>query len=177
MRTSCLALLAVAALASRASAEEKERLSFDSIPAGPPAWKTEPLSSMLHLAQFRLKGKEGDAQLIVYRLVHDKAPANAERWREQFVPPEGKTVDDMTTYSVVTVGGKKATRMDVSGAWKPDVFDRFNLAADEKPKLNYKLVVITFAPADASFQIRLVGPGCTIDEHLKEFDDWLKAFK
>src|SRR5260370_25295769 len=141
MWKSCLALLAGAALAFSARGEGTDRvINLEGVPAPPPAWKAEPPVSMLHLAQFRLKGKEGDAQLVLHRIVGGNAPAdNVERWREQFVPPDGQALDDLTTYGAITVGGTKATRLDVGGTWKPA---RFDLGAGDKAKLNYKTVVI-----------------------------------
>jgi hypothetical protein len=173
MRTSCPALLAAALLTGAVAAEEKERIRLENVAAPPPAFQTESPTSMLHVAQYRLKGPQGDAQLLLYRNVHDPK-RTVEGWMGQFTPPKGRTLDDVTRFSVATVAGHKATRLEMSGTWEGRHFD---IGEGKGPQDGYKMVVICFERDDALFQIRLVGPACTVDGHLKEFDDWIKAFR
>jgi hypothetical protein len=188
MRAACFALLAGAVLALNGGAAEQKGtvVDLDGIKATAPAsWKTEEPSNKMRFAQFRLKGKgEGqDAELVIFKGLGGGAKQNVERWKGQFLPPEGKTIDDVSKVSDIKFKAvrwyapdKMATRLEVSGTYKFK-FPPFDPNAKEEKKANYKMVAIYFEGPEDIYQIKLTGPAKTVDEHLKEFDDWVKAFK
>jgi len=68
-----------------------------------------------------------------------------------------------------TVGGHRALRLEISGTLQVEPLD------EGRTKANYKMVSLHVEERGARYQIRLLGPACTVDAHLKEFDDWLRA--
>jgi len=184
-RASSLALLGGVILAVGACAEEKRTVAeekgavvdLDGIKAPAPAsWKEEAPSNKMRFAQFRLPGKDGDAELVIFKGLGGGAKQNVERWKGQFIPPEGKTADDVAKVSDITIGGKKAVRLDISGTYKFKAAP-FDPNAKEERKPHYKMVAIYFDGPQDVYQIKLTGPEKVVDGHLKEFDDWIKAFK
>src|SRR5579875_2574113 len=64
----------------------------------PSDWKEEAPSNRMRFMQFRLpkKGEDPyDAELVIFRNISGTAQENIKRWKEQFSPPEGKTIDDV----------------------------------------------------------------------------------
>jgi gluconolactonase len=178
-RASCFALLAGFLAVGSAAAEEKGTVvDLDGIKSTTPAsWQVEPPANKMRFAQFRIKGKDGeDAELVIFKGLGGGVKQNVERWKGQFIAPEGKTIDDVSKVSEITLGGKKATRLDISGTYKFKAAP-FDPNSKEERKPGYKMVAIYFDGPEDVYQIKLTGPAKTVDEHLKEFDDWIKAFK
>jgi hypothetical protein len=185
-RASSLALLAGLVLSVSACAEQKGTVAeekgtvvdLDGIKAAAPAsWKEEAPSNKMRFAQFRIKAKEGDdAELVIFKGLGGGAKQNVDRWKGQFIPPEGKTADDVAKVSDIMIGGKKAVRLDISGTYKFKAAP-FDPNSKEERKPHYKMVAIYFDGPQDVYQIKLTGPEKVVDEHMKEFDDWIKAFK
>src|SRR5437016_4463083 len=83
-------------------------------------WKTEKPANRLRSFQFKLPGAPDhpDAELIVMPESSPDAEKNFPRWKAQFVPPEGKTVDDISKATKWDVPGATVNVLDVSGTWK-----------------------------------------------------------
>src|SRR5262245_46262001 len=64
----------------------------------PAAWKEEPVTDKLRYKQFRLpkvKDDKEDAVILMYRGIGGSADANLKRWKDMFLPPEGKKLDEV----------------------------------------------------------------------------------
>src|SRR5690606_38101055 len=64
----------------------------------PEEWEVRPPSSDMRLAELVIPGPGGDAELAVFRFPGGAGgvQANIDRWKGQFQPPEGKSIDDVT---------------------------------------------------------------------------------
>src|SRR5438552_865322 len=108
--------------AGKARAGDKEgEVSLDGLKSAVPgAWKQEEPASRMRFAQFRLpraKDDKAEAQVIIFRGLGGSARQNVDRWKAQFVPPEGKKIDDVARVQEMKVGGHPATYLDVSGTY------------------------------------------------------------
>jgi hypothetical protein len=166
-----------------ATGEDKEKgtvVTLDGMKSRTPAdWKEERPSNRMRFAQFRLpkKGEDkDDAQLVIFKGLGGEAKANVKRWKEQFLPPEGKTIDEVAKVEEIKIGGHPATYVDVQGTYlfKAAPFDP-NAKAEKKP--NYRMLAIHFEGPSDIYHIKLTGPAKTIEAYKKGFDDWLKNFK
>ena len=86
----------------------------------PTDWKEEEPSNRMRYLQFRLpkKGDDKDnAELIVFKGLGGDAQANVKRWKDQFVPPEGKTIDEAAKVEEIKIGGHPATYLDMRGSY------------------------------------------------------------
>src|SRR5262249_35124133 len=85
----------------------------------PDDWVVEKPANRLRYLQFRLPKVEGDAvdaELVVSKAIGGSPEANVKRWKDQFMPPAGKTVDDISKVTQFKMGkGKEAWYLDISG--------------------------------------------------------------
>jgi hypothetical protein len=145
----------------------------------PASWKEEEPQNRMRLAQFRLPKVDGDkrdAEVIIFRGIGGSAEANVNRWKNQFIPPEGKTLDDVAKVSKMKVGDADVTYLDVHGTYKFKA-QPFNPNAKEERLPDYRLVGVVFDTKEAPYHIRLVGPAKTVAHYKAGFDSWLKGFK
>src|SRR5271170_4195424 len=76
----------------------------------PASWKAGSPTSEMRMYQFVLPKADGDpldAELIVFFFGKGGGggiDANVQRWKEKFLPPEGKKIDDVTKVDKFKVG-------------------------------------------------------------------------
>jgi hypothetical protein len=177
-----LACAAVAFATSAARAEQSSVVDLGGLKSKAPAdWKAQKPSSAMRLYHFRVPHAEGDsddAEMIVFffREGGGSADANVDRWKKMFVPPEGKSIDDVSKVEKMKVADSDVTYLDVHGSYrmKKRPFDP-NEKGELKP--DYRLIGVVFETKNGPYYIRFVGPEKTLEQHKKDFDDWLKAFK
>jgi hypothetical protein len=143
----------------------------------PPEWKEEETASRMRLMQFRLPRVDGDpndAELVIYKNLGGSAQENVKRWKGQFLPPSGKSIDDVATVKEIKIGGDEATYVDVSGTYNPPPFDP-TYKGERQP--DFRMLAIHFKGPENLYHIKLIGPAKTVEHYKKGFDDWLKGFK
>jgi hypothetical protein len=180
MRAAAVALLL--ALPLLAAADDKPVVvKLGKLTATAPAgWVTEKPSNRLRSYQFKVpgeKGGPGDAELSVMPESDPKAEKVFPRWKATFVPPEGKTVDDVS--KVTKIDGVKGTRidvLDVTGTWKYKERP-FDPKSKEELKDDYRVVWVIVADDDEASHVRLSGPRETVDKAYPELEKMLKALK
>ena len=183
-RLSSLALFA-AVLASGgsrpplAAADDGTPVKVNKMTATAPAgWKSEKPANRLRSYQFKLPGAagRGDAELVVMPESSPDVAKNFPRWKAQFVPPEGKTADDLGTTKKLDVPGATVDVLDVSGTWK--YRERpFDPKSKEEIRDDYRVVWVVVADKDEATHLRLSGPRETVEKHSAEFEKWVKSLK
>ena len=100
---------------------------------------------------------------------------NIKRWKGQFQPPEGKSIDDVAKLDKFKVGKVEIVYLDIEGTYlfKPP----FDPNAKAKAFPDYRRFGVIFASDNGPYFITLTGPAKTIAQHKKGFDEWLKGFK
>jgi hypothetical protein len=179
-----LALLSVGALAfaagSRAGEGKGTEVDFDGLRSrAPAAWKKEATKGGLRFAQFRLPKKgddKADAEVVIFKGIGGSAKANIDRWKGMFIPPKGKTIDEVSSVKEMKVGKVKVQVLDILGTYKynPQPFNP-NSKTENRP--GYRMIGVVFDGPENVYHIRLVGPEGTVTHYQKGFDEWLKAFK
>src|SRR5262249_47963631 len=74
----------------------------------PAAWIAEKPSSSMRRAQYRVPGKAGDGECVVFYFGPGQGgdpKSNAARWAEQFTLADGKPADGAMKTSTIEVGG------------------------------------------------------------------------
>jgi len=190
-RTAWLVVLTFAALGCGvgtgvSAADEKKSegkgvvVSMDGLQSRAPAdWKEEAPANRMRYAQFRLpkaKGDEHDAELIIFKGLGGSAEANIKRWKEQFQPPAGKTIDDVAKVEPVKVGDRPAAYLDVRGTYLFKA-QPFNPNAKVERRPDYRMLAVHLDGKNDVYHIKLTGPANTVTRYKQGFDDWLKAFK
>ena len=144
----------------------------------PAGWQSEKPANRLRSYQFKLpgeKGGPGDAELVVMQ--SGKASKEFPRWKAGFVPPDGKTVDDISKVRKID-GPKGATidLLDVAGTWRYKAAP-FDPKSKEELKDDYRVVWVVVADDEETNQLRLSGPRETVDKYYPGFEKFLKALK
>jgi hypothetical protein len=164
------------------SADDKKGtvVDLDGLKSTAPAdWKEEEPSNRMRYAQFKLPPKEGDkepAELVIFKGLGGSSKQNIQRWKDQFVPPDGKTIDDVSKVAEFKVKGQDAFYLDVAGTYKFK-FPPFDPNAKEQRKANYRMLAIHFEGPKEVYHIKLTGPAKTVEAAKKGFEEWFKAFK
>jgi hypothetical protein len=132
--------------------------------------------------QFSVPKAEGDprdADIIIFHFGQSgggTAVANVARWKAMFVPPEGKTIDDVAKVDQFKVGAVDVTAVDIQGTYK--FKERpFDPDAPVEMRPATRLIGIIFPTAQGTYYVRFIGPAKTIAAHKQDFDGWLKSFK
>ncbi len=128
----------------------------------PKEWEKGTPSSGMRAAQWVLPGPGGDAELVIYYAPGGMGDAaqNIARWKGQFQPPEGKTLDDITKTETKKAGGLEVTSVDVTGRFVAAVMP----GADEKhDEANYRMLAAIVEGTKDPFYFKAVGPQKTMD--------------
>jgi hypothetical protein len=172
------------ALGGLASDDSKGTLvEIDGVQSQTPAdWTPKGSTSKFRIKEFELTAAKGDstnANLTIFFFGEGSGGSiddNVKRWKTMFVPPEGKTVDQVSKLENKKINGIDVAYFEISGSYKYKArpFDQ-----SEQPQLrpNYRMIDIIMETKKGPYFIRLVGPAATVEHHKKAFDDWLNAFK
>jgi hypothetical protein len=179
-----LAALAAGAAANRqATADDKKEegvvVQLDNLKSRAPAdWKEEKATSKMRFKQFRLpkvKDDPYDAELVLFQDLGGSAEENVARWKGQFMPPKGKSIDDVSKVAVIKIGGLPATFLDVEGIYLYK--DPSNFKDPGEKRAEYRMLAIHFKAPEHLYHLKLTGPARTVEHYKKGFDEWIKAFK
>jgi hypothetical protein len=153
-------------------AEKAAELSF----AVPKEWETLPVASPMRIAQFVVPGPGGDAEMVVFRFAGGAGgvDANIARWKGQFVPPEGKTVDDITKTSSFEAGTLKVTLVDITGHYKAPERPGSTTMVDEDDQ---RMIAAIVEGSGDAFFFKLFGANKTVELWAKAYEDGLRAAK
>jgi hypothetical protein len=146
----------------------------------PAAWKESGPANPMRLKQFTIPGKDGEAELVVFFFGQGQGgdtQANIDRWKKQFTPPDGKTLEQVSKISPLKVSAKgaKATMVDVNGTYmfKARPMD----PGPGEPRANYRMLAVVFETPGGNYYLKLTGPAKTVEGAKKPFEGWIKNFK
>jgi hypothetical protein len=167
-------------LASAALGQAQTDVQLDNLRSKTPAgWKAQEPSSKFRQYQFMLPKADGDtedAELYVTDFGGGGLEANIGRWKGMFVPPEGKSIEDVTKIEKFKVGNAEAVLVDVQGTYKTK-FPPFAPNAKEIIKPSYRRINVVINGPEKQYFLILSGPQATIAKHHKDFESWVKSFK
>lgn len=168
-------------LAASARGDDKgTEVKIGTLKATTPAdWKKEKPANNLRSYQFKLPGEKdhADADLAVFPESHPNPDKSFPKWKASFIPPEGKTIDDISKTGKWDVKGATVTYLDISGGtWK---FKERPQDPTSKEMLldNYRVIWVIVAEKDEATHIRLSGPAVSVDKQFKAFEGWVKSLK
>jgi hypothetical protein len=170
----------VTALLVLALAADPTPIAINALKAAPPAeWVVEKPANRLRSAQFKLKsGTEGtaDGEVNVMPESNPKTDVLFPRWKATYIPPDGKTLDDVAKESTFKVGPATVTLLDVSGTWKYRERPQ-DPKSKEELKPEYRTVWAVVAEKDACTHLRLSGPQAVVAKEYDAFAAMLKGMK
>jgi hypothetical protein len=144
----------------------------------PSDWKNEKPANRLRSYQLKLPGEKDhpDAEIAIYPEINPNPDKNFPKWKATFVPPDGKTIDDISKTGKWDVKGATVTFLDVTGTWKyrerpQDPTSKEMLLED------FRVVWVIVAEKEEASYIRLSGPTVSVDKQFKAFESWVKSLK
>lgn len=144
--------------------------------AVPKEWEKGQASSPMRMAQYTLPGPGGDAELVVYRFKGGAGGVdeNVARWKGQFQPPEGKSIDDVSKVETVDVGDLKVTMVDISGHFVAAVRPGAPAKHDEP---DYRMLAAIVEGSGDPFFLKATGPAKTLEVWAAPFRTMVEALK
>ncbi len=179
MRWSALIGLLIASAAVAADPKPVD-VKFGKLSATAPAgWKSEKVANRLRSHQFKLASplKDfADAEVIAMPDSNPDPAKSFPRWKESFVPPEGKTADDSAKVSKFEVNGMTVHVLDITGSWK--FKERpFDPSSKEVLKPEYRVIWAIVIVGDDATHLRLSGPMAVVEKFQPDFEKWIKSAK
>ena len=154
------------------------KLGTLSAPA-PAEWKSEKPANLLRSHQFKLPAGDpglADAEVAVYKEGSPKVEAKFAEWKATFVPPSGKTLDDVTKTAKWDLPGAAAHVLDVSGTWKFRERPR-DPKSKEEIRPEYRAVWVIVLQGEEVTHVRFSGPEKVVAKHYPAFEKWVKSAK
>lgn len=148
----------------------------------PESWVLQKPDNKFRIWQFSVPaagGDKKDAELIVFYFGPGSggtAKANIERWKGQFEPPQGKSIDDVSKVSEKKIGDTPITYVDINGTYLYK-FPPFAPNAKVTPMPDYRRLAVVFDSKKGPYFITLTGPAKTVEANRTSFDNWLAGFK
>ena len=131
----------------------------------PEGWTSEPPSSSMRAAQYRIPGEGGDASLVVYYFGQGQGGPvedNFARWVGQM-----QQTRDKAKTETLTVNGMPVTLLDVSGTYSGDM-----MGGTPTPQPNSRMRAGVIETPKGNYFIKMVGPEKTVTR----WDDAFVAF-
>ena len=178
-----LLLLTGVLLAGLAVADDTKgtKVTFGDYSSTTPAeWVKERPASTMRFGQFRLpkvKDDKDDAVIVLFKGITGTAEQNIERWKGEFTPPKGKSIDDVSKVTKMKIDGHPATRLEITDGTFSVSPRPFDPSAKKVAKPGYRMVGIQFDGPDTIYHIKMTGPAKTIEHYTKGFDKWIEGFK
>ena len=156
--------------------QEPDAITF----APPPAWKSEPVSSSLRKAQYRLpgaKGPESDGLMVVFYFGQGQGGSvdlNIDRWKGMFSTADGKPVPDSAAQRESReVNGMKVTTLDVTGRY----VDPMAGSAGPAPKSDSRMLSAVIETPQGLWFFKGVGSVETMSAQTENFKKFVDSIK
>ena len=142
-------------------------------------WKSVPPRSNMLEAELKIPRVEGDSEdgRLTIMGAGGSIQANIDRWKSQFVQPDGSDTADKTKQENKTISGQTVHLVDITGTFMDSVGGPFS----GKPKVkreNYRmLAAIIQTDANGNYFVKFYGPKATIDKNADHFKSMIESLK
>ncbi|HJQ69295.1 MAG TPA: hypothetical protein VKA70_09995 [Blastocatellia bacterium] len=146
----------------------------------PAAWVSEPSTSSMRVAQYRLPRADGDAEdasLILYYFGQGQGgstQANLDRWIGQMQQPGGGPSKEKAKTEKTTVNGMDVTLLDVSGTYTAEMTPG---SGNQQNKPGFRMRAAVIETPKGAYFVKLVGPEKTVARWDAEFMSFVRSFE
>ena len=144
----------------------------------PEAWLDEAPANAMRQAQYRVPGEAGDGLCVVYYFGAGQGgdpQANAERWAEQFVQPDGSSSRDVLKTEQITVNGLETLMVEVTGTYREGGMNMTGTPEEQRPD-QMLLGAIVQGP-DSNWFFKFTGPAETLRAEKAQFEGLVKSVR
>jgi len=142
----------------------------------PKSWISEPPANAMRRAQYKVPGKGGDAECVVFYFGPGQGgdpQSNAQRWGSQFVNPDGSPAVSALKTRSTDVGGMKVTYVETKGTYLEGTM----AGTDVAKRPNYALLGAIVEGPDANWFVKLTGPEATVSAQHDAFESMIGSMK
>jgi hypothetical protein len=142
----------------------------------PKTWVSEPPTSSMRRAQYRIPGPAGAGECVVFYFGPGQggdAETNAGRWADQFEQPDGTSSRKALKTKAVEVNGIKVTLTEITGIYRGGMPG--GPAAPTRP--DYMLLGAIARGPDANWFFKATGPKATMEANRAAFDAMVRSFR
>ena len=135
----------------------------------PSRWISEPPSSSMRRAQYRISGSGGDAECVVFYFGPGQggdAKANVVRGADQFTQPDGRPSPEVLETREIEVNGVRVLMSEVTGIYSGGMA----MAGQRKTLPGYMLLGAVAAGPDANWFFKFTGPQATVEAERAAFE-------
>jgi hypothetical protein len=146
----------------------------------PTGWVSEPPSSSMRVAQYKLPKVEGDSEdatLTLYFFGSGQGGSvsdNVDRWINQMQQPDGSPSKDKAKTETLNVNGLKVTMVDVSGTYTAQMSPGSDSRHNDR---NQRLRAAVVETPKGNYFAKLIGPEKTVAHWDQSFVDYIKSFE
>ena len=148
-----------------------------SVPLGKDWVKERPSSSMrAGQAQLPAPAQDGQAaEMVVFHFPGGGSiAANVNRWKNQFVKPDGMSEADFARQSSTTADTLPVTLLQVQGRY---IGSRMPGRPAPKPIADARMIAAIIETSKGPYFIKITGPRGTVDHHQKAIDSMIQGLK
>jgi hypothetical protein len=141
----------------------------------PADWEEQQPRSAMRRAQYRVPGEAGDAECVVFYFGPGQggAPmANAERWADQFIQPDGSSSHEALVTEQIVVDGIPVLLSEVTGTYSGGMA---MAGGPAKSLEGYMLLGAIAEGPDANWFFKLTGPQATVAEQKAAFRGMMES--
>lgn len=140
-------------------------------------WKRKKPRSNIIAHEFSTKPAKGDEKpgRITVMAAMGSIDANIARWKKQFVPPEGKSADDIAKVSKTEKDGATFHVVDISGTYLDQPKGPFGPKVEQA---GYRMLgAIVSVKDEGQFFLKFYGPKKTVDAEEKAFREFVNSLR
>jgi len=144
----------------------------------PTEWTNEPPANVMRQAQYRVPGPDGDGQCVVYYFGAGQGggpEANAQRWADQFVQPDGSSSRDQLVIAQSETNGMPTLLVEVTGTYKEG--GMMMTGGPETANPDYMLKAAIVQGPDANWFFKFTGPETTVRANADQFQSLVDSIQ
>jgi hypothetical protein len=142
----------------------------------PSGWIAETPKTAMRRAQYRIPGKGGPAECIVFYFGPGQggtAKANVERWAGQFRRADGGAIGDALKTREIKVGDIPVTLVEITGTYVGGMGG----GSDGPDKPDQMMLAAIAEARDANWFFRALGPRATLEPARADFEKMARSIK
>jgi hypothetical protein len=142
----------------------------------PSSWIAETPTSAMRRAQYRIQGKGGPAECVVFYFGPGQggsAKANVERWAGQFRRADGSPIGNALKTREIKVGEIPVTLVEITGTYVGGMGG--GPGGPEKP--DQMMLAAIAEGRDANWFLRALGPRATLEPARADFETMARSIK
>lgn len=126
-------------------------------------------------AEFAIKASEGDDNngRLTMMGAGGSIEQNIDRWKQQFSPEDGKTIDESTKVEKKEIGGQEVHVVDIVGTYADSRGPRTPATKRE----GYRMLAAIIVTDKGKYFVKFYGPATTVGDNEKHFASLLKSMK